>query len=1106
MVSRIICFLIFTVLSVPSVLFGQSDDQVRINIRQAQDTMGQSDPRTFLNGYRKSLSGERIAYRSSHPDAGMALLVRARKEAHAISWETDVIPEAYSGDRYRFIWVAGLERQGFQNPEETHSFDFLVNGQRWFRFQNRKDSSARFWTIRSENGAELSFDATTVDRVGDLFGTMHLDVPRQLVPAGKPLIIQVIGEDAESGDWYMAFEYSYSFEPRIRPEPVLVKKPGKPDQLLRVSLDNLRKGRSIDIWVGNLEMVSRSLEIGSNIFYVPIPAVSATREIPLVITLNDKPESRRYVPIKPVNKREIYILSYSHNDIGYTDLQPNIEKKQWRNLDEALRLIALTKDYPEGSRYKWNMEVLWSLESYLKQATDSKRREVMQAVKAGSVGLNALYANILTGLANSVEMTHFTDFARTLDTSWSLAITSALVSDIPGFTWGIVPTLAQSGVKYFSISPNPGDRIGYTIEQWGDKPFYWKSQSGKERILTWVAGESYASFHEGDLSKLGDEKLFKLFRKLDEKKYPYEILQLPYTVGGDNGPPDPNLSDFVKKWNERYATPRLIIATHEEMFREFERRYGASLPSVAGDFTPYWEDGAASSAYETSLNRQASDRLIQNQALWSMRSPASFPDTEFAAAWRNVIFYDEHTWGAYNSISEPDAPLVKNQWAIKRQFAVSADSISRMVGPEIRVDEGIEVYNTQSWSRSDVVRIPGPESQAGERVVDVQGNQIPSQRLSTGELAVLVKDLQPLSARRIIVKKGAAYAPGTLEASGNMLGNNLFTLTLNKSTGAIDMLTWKRNGLQLVDGTRGGLNTFLYVSGTDPGNAKTVSNVKISVKERGKLMSSLLVTADAPGCRNYSYEVTVYDGIDRVDITNWIDKEPIRAKEGVHISFPFNVPEGQVRYNVGFGVVRPELDQLPGACKNFFSIESWVDISDDQRGVTWASVDAPLIEIGTITAEKPWLEESKPAQNLYSYVMNNYWHTNYKADQEGEVLFRYSLRPHGGYQQEEAARFGLERRQPLIVVPGPALANQEKPLFSLEGQRVIALETRPVPGGWLVLLYNPTDEPESVKVAWNDQIPVTKHLSDSFGTIGEELRGAVQFAPHQNIYIRIVRR
>ena len=54
--------------------------------------------------------------------------------------------------------------------------------------------------------------------------------------------------------------------------------------------------------------------------------------------------------------------------------------------------------------------------------------------------------------------------------------------------------------------------------------------------------------------------------------------------------------------------------------------------------------------------------------------------------------------------------------------------------------------------------------------------------------------------------------------------------------------------------------------------------------------------------------------------------------------------------------------------------------------------------------------------------MNNHWHTNYRADQEGETVFRYAIRPHAAYDQTAAAHFGVESTEPLIAAPaaGPA--------------------------------------------------------------------------------------
>jgi len=89
----------------------------------------------------------------------------------------------------------------------------------------------------------------------------------------------------------------------------------------------------------------------------------------------------------------------------------------------------------------------------------------------------------------------------------------------------------------------------------------------------WVAGESYSSFHEGDLTRLGDEKLLRLIRKMDERAIHTKSCS-SHTHRRDNGPPDPNLPEFVRKWNERFSSPRLVLATHAQLFGEFEKRHG----------------------------------------------------------------------------------------------------------------------------------------------------------------------------------------------------------------------------------------------------------------------------------------------------------------------------------------------------------------------------------------------------------------------------------------------------------------------------------------------------------------------------------------------------
>ena len=86
-----------------------------------------------------------------------------------------------------------------------------------------------------------------------------------------------------------------------------------------------------------------------------------------------------------------------------------------------------------------------------------------------------------------------------------------------------------------------------------------------------------------------------------------------------------------------------------------------------------------------------------------------------------------------------------------------------------------------------------------------------------------------------------------------------------------------------------------------------------------------------------------------------------------------------------------------------------------------------MMEIGAMTAEeigakeippaKEWINKIEPSQTLYSYVMNNYWFTNYRAEQSGPTTLRYALRPHRQYDPIAAQRFGIECSQPLVVMP-----------------------------------------------------------------------------------------
>ena len=75
-------------------------------------------------------------------------------------------------------------------------------------------------------------------------------------------------------------------------------------------------------------------------------------------------------------------------------------------------------------------------------------------------------------------------------------VETAMICDVPGYAWGIVPMLAQAGVKYFAMGPNGSARIGAPFHRWDNTPFYWKSQSGTRPELCWMVDYYH---HNGNL-------------------------------------------------------------------------------------------------------------------------------------------------------------------------------------------------------------------------------------------------------------------------------------------------------------------------------------------------------------------------------------------------------------------------------------------------------------------------------------------------------------------------------------------------------------------------------------------------------------------------------
>ncbi|MCA9263749.1 MAG: hypothetical protein KDA60_07855 [Planctomycetales bacterium] len=863
-------------------------------------------------------------------------------------------------------------------------------------------------------------------------------------------------------------------------------------------------------------------------------------DVPLSVTAEGQTLVRETVTIDPSRVLTIYILPHSHTDIGYTAIQTEIEEKQINNLIQGLAEARRTAHYPEGARFVWNVEVSWAADIFLDRLPAESRAEFLTAVRDGQVALNGMYLNELTGLCRPEELIRLFRRSTQLSELTGVPIRSAMISDVPGYTWGTVAAMNQAGVRYFSVAPNYFDRIGDILVQWENKPFWWVGPDGQSRVLVWIPLRGYALSHIH--RHLTDDFVQQFCEDLQTQEYPFDIAYVRWSGHGDNAPPDASICDFVKKWNATHSSPHFIIASTDTAFQAFDQHYGDQLPEVRGDWTPYWEDGAGSSAYETALNRNSSERLAQAESLWAMLAARRYPAAKFKAAWDNTLLYSEHTWGAHCSISRPTVPFTLDQWNIKQSYALTANLQSRQLlldavhcrdarlassgqptgEPFSESMTYVDIYNTTSWPRSELALVPRELSRPGDQVTDQDGSPALSQRLASDELAIWVESLPPFSGRRYTIAPGKGTSSGDAKATGTTLTNEFLRLTLDEQHGGIIDLRLQGVEQNLVDTSDGhAVNDYLYLLGDNPADLQKNEPVSITVRDAGPLVASLLVESAAPGCQQLTREVRVVSGQADIELLNTVDKQRLEAnnyfenagKESVNFAFPFHVPDGEMRLNVPLGVMRPEQDQIPSACKNWLTVGRWGEIANAQYGVTWVTLDAPLVQVGGITATllnsqsdpSVWRKTIEPTQKLYSWAMNNHWGTNYRAFQEGPVQFRYMLRPHEGPADDaQATKFATSRSQPLVCVPGRGPAPDGQPLLRVEPENVVVSGLKPSDDGRAIVvrLLNVSDDNADVRLSWSGAEIARQSVSDTSERPSETHRDTIPVVGRQLVTVR----
>ncbi|MCJ8010225.1 hypothetical protein MUG84_00530 [Paenibacillus sp. KQZ6P-2] len=765
------------------------------------------------------------------------------------------------------------------------------------------------------------------------------------------------------------------------------------------------------------------------------------------------------------NPFTLFVIQHAHIDIGYTERQEVITEYQKQFIEQAvdMALSPAQQTRDANTQFKFMCEGFWAVEQYLSKTGSVGKARLVEAIKNGSIELSAFYLH-LTELLDEGHLRDTlkpaTEFARRED----VPLVSAMACDINGFSWGIVDALYEAGIKYLSTNINThhgGCPFGKP-----NVPFYWESPKGnrilvwngltyhKANLLGIMPGFNYVGHYgipgmevpEGgeyiDIQDVSvpEKTLFSLVDGLRKNGYEYSFIPLMgsglYT---DNSPPTDSYCELIRQWNDKHGDQIFIrTVTLSEFFAHLEKEV-SNIPVFRGDWNDWWTDGVISTALETSLFRNAQRMKRIAERLDPERRFVS--EDQLKSVTKELVLYAEHTWGHSASLGRPADFRVQQLLMRKIKYAIEADRLACTALDTVLAGKGqgaftsrrpfaFKVINPSIEPKTSLAYLPldyweNPIFKKQLRVVDAQGRQYEFERVwhsLRGQELCIQLALEPLEERELTIDvldlpNGSSDSVAQKVVS-QKFENDLLRVEWDDDRGIYSVLH-KPSGADLLQEGGPGLCTPLYqvfngANRCDPAgfgySARKIPEDKISRGElklvtctgSNRMFETWEFEYEVPGAHSYTVEFKFYRSLSRFDISIKLNKVNILDPEGMYAVFPFQVDQGIWHLDKAGAAIRPGIDQLPGTCCDYYSVQEGAALVGSGLGISLSTQDAPMVHIGKLRLWN-YSEHIEPTGTLYSWLTNNKWDTNFKAACGGFYEFRYTVDVHQDYADSYSA-------------------------------------------------------------------------------------------------------
>lgn len=744
-------------------------------------------------------------------------------------------------------------------------------------------------------------------------------------------------------------------------------------------------------------------------------------------------------------KGKIFLMNSSHQDIAWMDSPEKCVVER-----DTMLLSPLFELAQKDKSYRFDVEDALMIKEFTERHPDKKElvREMLAdgRISCGSTFIQP-YEEMYSG--ESLARQFYLgakwlkdEFDYTADVYWN--------EDVPGRTMQMMQMMSKAGTRYMMISRH--ERGLYN----------WSSPDGSS-VVAFTPGH-YANAFTPLQKNFHEAAQFLATSSLDwENYYTSESKSpvIPLLSDWDMSPAK-DYSLMIKQWEDidelqnskgEYVPvklPEFTIASTPEFFESLMAE-NPKLINIKGERPAVWlyihgpsHQKALKASREGDILLTQAEKFATANALVK-GSFVNYPETQLRNAWEAKI-YPDHGWGGKHGDITDAYFHSKYEFAKAEAEKILDKNLNELASMiKIAPEKGrpLVVFNSMNMERTDpvAVEVNFGESQAFSIVLkDFEGKNVNLQfdnvesygdgSLKKAQVHFLAENVPSIGfktyyingERSEIQKRNTVFKNETENKYyrlkfGNGGLTSIFDKELNKEI--IDAGKFAAGEVFTMHSEGNGAGEFADIQQPDMEGFDQTGNyeTKWEVAEDGAVFT---VFKYRQKIRNAVVEqqVKLYHNKKQIDfetaLLNW---EGILYRE-FRMALPLNMTDGQVAYEVPFGVAEVGKDELEGAageryktpCKDFHprGIENWLSASNSEFGVTMSS---------TVTVAD-WIDPTdNPVKNqilqpiLLASRRSCHWEGN-EYLQTGDHHFKFSITSHQpGWQN--GADFGRQANENL---------------------------------------------------------------------------------------------